>query len=288
MTVVIVGRGLGRPNGKEISQGDLLLFGGLVYALLGMKSGLNRADMWHIASPMLILIFAYLLPLPTRLFSYSRGLRGLIVALILLIAGTYFIALAPSGSFYARGWFSGLQDTVESFAVGKEPVRGITRAPSVEIERTNPDKDILALGEYLADPSRVTRPVVLYGRVWSIDKRIGVFKTTYPTDDFLLSDEGGNDVAEYLREHGDAFVILDSDDYERLYSLRERQDVLYEKTLMKRILAWTSTVHFTGANLEYEQKAKRWARTVGAYLIPNYQKAAVFGRYVDLESKRHK
>jgi hypothetical protein len=286
LTIVLVGRGLGKRGPAQVSSGDCLLFAGLVYALIGLKSGLNRADMWHLAVPMLVLIFAFVLPLPRTLFAYSKNTNYLSIGLISVIAVTYFAGLTPEGSFYGRGLLRGLRDSISPPGANiLDLEKVVTRAPTIEIERSHPDPDILALGEYLADPARAESPVVLYNRLWGLDKRIGVYKSGYPTDDFLLSDESGREVRTFLQEHEDALVVLSTAEYSKLWGLVDSTDYeessrIYPKTPTKSVLGWLSTVHFTAAEIERVEKDKRWERTVGVYVASQYSKIADFGDFV--------
>ena len=291
LTIVVVGRGLGKRGLVQLSSGDYLLFAGLVYALIGLKSGLNRADMWHLAVPMLVLIFAFVFPLPRTLFTYSRNTGRLAMVLIIVVAATYFAGLAPSGSFYGMGLLQGLKDSVSPASANVlELGEVVTRAPSIEIERSHPNPDILALGAYLAQPAQIDRPVVLYNRLWALDKRIGVYKSAYPTDDFLLSDESGHEVRAFLQENPYALVVLDLAEYDKLFGLSGLTDYaesnrIYPATPTKRILGWLSSIHFTAAEIERVEKDKRWERTVGGYLAAEYSKIAGFGDFVVLARK---
>lgn len=289
LALVIVGRALGKKGDVQIGAGDLLLFGGLTYSLVALKSGLNRADMWHLASPMLILIFAFVLPLPKQLFAYARPASQLAVALILVMGFTYLAALSPSGSYYARGLLLGFRDTAMS--PGQAPtVMAQTRGLTIEPERSFPDPDVMGLGGYLADTERRERPVVLYAGVWGLDKRIGVYKQTYLTDDFLLSDQSGYAVRDFLQARPDAFIVMERQIYQSTFStpdanIRPEPLRVYAETATKKVLSWLSTVHFNAVEIEHQEKLQRWDRTVGYYVRSHYHQVAEFGDLVVLEQK---
>jgi hypothetical protein len=291
LALIVVGRGLGKAGKPKIAAGDYFLFGGLVYALVGLKSGLNRADMWHLAPPFLVLIFAFILPLPKQLFAYTRRVHQLAISLILIMAATYFAALTPTGSYYASGLIRGLRDSV--MAESRQEIHEVnTRAPTIELERSFPSPDVLELGRYLADPIRKHRPVVLYSRLWSLDKRLGVHRMTYPTDDFLLSDQAGYGVRDFLEEREDAVVIMDRPIFEHIFhvvdpnedarTMADYRDRRETKTPVKRVLRWLSTIHYSAAPIETEEKEKRWERTVGSYVRTHYHKVAQFGELIVL------
>ena len=55
-----------------LADGDRLLLGAAGYALLALRSGLNRADMWHLATVTMPLLLYFLLPNKTAVLS-PRG-----------------------------------------------------------------------------------------------------------------------------------------------------------------------------------------------------------------------
>lgn len=280
--VVIAGRGLGRGRDVSLASGDRLFVAAVVWALIGLKSGLNRADMWHLAPPLQALVFAFLLPWPRRRVVVSRGERRAALALMGIMAVTYLAALAPSGSYLAQGWMGGARDGWSGESPPASPA--VTRAPSLEIERTHPSPHILALGGFLAEPARHHRRVLLFGRLWGLDKQIGVTKSTYPTDDFLLSDDSGVALVNELRADPEMLVVIERDVWDALQAPGETEVALvYPPSATKRILAWLSTIHFSAAEVENRQKNLRWRRTVGVFLAAHCAETATFGDLVVLE-----
>jgi hypothetical protein len=272
VAVVVVGSGLGRWRRTGLGAGDRLFVGGLVYALLAMRGGLNRVDMWHVATPMLPLILAFALPWRTPVVQTSGAARRLAAGLIAVMAATYLAGLAPHAQYLLSGLARG---AIDAAAGRRFEGQVVTRAPTIEPERTSPDPAILALGAFLAGPEQADRPVVPYSTLWHLDKRAGFVKTTYPTDDFLLSDAMGDEVRGYLDAHPDALVLIREDEHARLLAATHGEDQpvrrVLEPTLMKRILTWLSTTEFVEAEAEQIQKARRWERTVGRYVIANYR-----------------
>ena len=273
VAIVIVGCGLGRPRSVPFAAGDIVMVGALVYALLALRSGLNRADMWHLTAAMLGLFFAFLLPLPRRVCTVSPALQRAANVLIVVIAVTYLAGMAPAVHYVASGYVRGARDVLDG---SRTPVTAVTRAPTIETERSEPSGAFLALGEYLAAPERRNRPVVPYSTLWWIDKRAGFRKTVYPTDDFLLSDEMGDDVRKYLQAHPDALVLIAADEHARLVARARGEPLppgrpLFGTSPMKRVISRLSTIEYGAAEEEHLQKGRRWDRTVGAYLIAEYR-----------------
>jgi hypothetical protein len=287
LACVIIGRGLAR-RGAPASCGDYLLLGGLVYALAGLRGGLNRADVFHLTPPMLVLVCAFVLPAPKTFFAYSRRLQHLATALIVIMAATHLLALAPSGSYYAAGLLRGWRDVIG----GRREPSAVTagRAPVIESERANPDPDVLALAAYLADPARSGRPVVFYGRAWSLDKRVGVPGRVYPPDDFLLSEDAGLGIKAFLQSHEEAVVVMDRRAYRHLLGAGHPREYaeyirIQKATPTKALAAWLSTINFNAVETESELKEQRWERTVGSYVLSRYHPARELGRLVVLERR---
>ncbi|REJ76259.1 MAG: hypothetical protein DWQ47_11640 [Acidobacteria bacterium] len=279
----VIGNGIGKKKETAVLAGDYLLFAGLAFALVGLKSGLNRADMWHLAWPMLVIVFAFVLPIPRSLFKLPRAANSFAIGLIGVLVCTYLLALAPTASFYLSGLARGSIDTV----AGTERKQGLpTRAPSIEFEKSSPSQEVVELGNYLADESREHKPVVFYEEAWGLDKRIGVYNEVYPIDDFLLSDRRGIEIRVFLEKNPEAFVVMEKDAYERILNsnLREPESSSAANTPMKTVLSWTSTIHYQYVEIEDREKAKRWDRTVGAFAVQNRSKIAEFGELVLLGS----
>jgi hypothetical protein len=278
IAIVVVGCGLGGPWRVQFAAGDVVMVGGLVYALLALRSGLNRADMWHLTAAMLGLFFAFLLPLPRRVCTVSPALQRAANVLIIVIAVTYLVGMAPAVQYVVSGYLRGARDV---FLGSRTIEMAVTRAPTIETERSEPSRALQALGEYLAARERRDRPVVPYSTLWWIDKRAGFRKTIYPTDDFLLSDEMGEDVREYLSAHPDSLVLIAADEHARLAARARSEPLppgkpLFGTSLTKRIIGWLSTIEYGAAEDEHLQKGRRWDRTVGAYLIVEYRVVTQF------------
>lgn len=277
VAIAVVGRGLGRPRSTPLASGDLLLFGALVYALLALRGGLNRVDMWHLATPMLALVPAFLFPLPRQVFVVTAPVRRVALGLIAAMAVTYTVGMAPPAEYVLSGLARGARDVFTGRSFTGEAG---TRAPSIEVERTEPVARFLDVGRYLAAPERRDRPVVAYSLLWFLDKRAGFVKSTYPTDDFLLDDAMGEDVRRYLEEHEDALVLMRDDVHERLLAGLRGEEIpvarVFRPTITKQILGWLSTTEYVQGEMEQVQKELRWERTVGRWVAERYRVVARF------------
>lgn len=286
---IVIGRGLARPRDQMSAPGDRLLFCGLIYALVALKSGLHRSDLWHLTAPFLGLVFTFLLPWRRALFGYSVALQRVASLLVVVAAATYVFGLLPTASYYLSGLIRGLRDsvTVRAEAGRRSPM---TRAPTIEVERSYPSADILRLGEYLAQGSRAERPVLFYGDLWTLGKQVGVYPTAPLTDDLLKSEEEAQGIRDFLEKRPGAIVIMHRPVYERLFGLSDPNDFpelrkRFTPTTTKAIGAWVSTVHYRGVDLELRAKERRWKRAVGPLIRSRYEVAAEFGDYMVLMPK---
>ena len=290
LACAVVGRGLGQLRRVQIASGDLLLFGGLVYWLVGSKSALTRADMWHLSPPMLVLVLAFVLPWPKLLFAYGPYARRLSLSLIVVMAVSYSAGLIPTGRAWAKGLLRGMRDWALSRG-SDVPSNMFARGPSIEPERSYGLTGIPRLAGYLAEPVRSRRQVVFYGPLWSLDKHIGVYQQVYATTELLLSEEVGHRIRDFLERRPDALVLIDHSAYGRLFGSHpdetpQRRAYFGGDTTEKRILGWLSSIHFEAVQLEFQAQQARWDRTVGCFLRSHYERSAGFGAVIVLARKR--
>ncbi|MFQ5690892.1 MAG: hypothetical protein ACE5HQ_11530, partial [Gemmatimonadota bacterium] len=288
LACVVVGRGLSLRDPRALTPGDRLLFVGLVYALIALKSGLSRSDLWHVNPPFLALLFAWILPLDRSVFAASDRVRNLGLWLIAGMAGTYALGLAPTASFDVKGWLNGLEGTLHP----EPPVRIQVRyPPALELERRFPRDKAVRLAAYLAAPERRGADVLFYEDTWGLDKQIGVYKRYYSNDSFLHSEARGIELREFLKARPEALVVMRRSVYERLFGLADPNafpevEVRYAPTLLKRLAGRLSSVHFRNIALERAVKEARWARTVGVYIRSGYEPRAEFGDLLVLGRRR--
>lgn len=290
ISVVMIGFGSGRQwKAGAPNKSDLLLIGGLTFAFVGLKSGLNRADVWHLDAPMILLVLALCLADQNRMFQWTKGTRGIALSLIGILTGTFLLGNLPSASYLAQGWASGLKDAVFSVPATRGAVPN-TRAPIIEIERSHPDPTHLELAEYLATPQRASRPILFYSTTWPLGKQVGVFKEDFANDDFLYSNERGEQIRQWLEARPEALVIMYREVHDRLFEVSdpsvfpefERQ---FQPSITKSLAARLSTVHFSAVRVENELKENRWKDTVGSLVLGSYDIIAEFGPYVVLASR---
>ena len=169
---VWVGSGLFAQRRRLLNPGDRLTLAGLLFALVALKGGLNRSDLWHLNAAFLALTRVFLLSSPTRGFAFPWGSQKIALSLIGIVSVTYLVGIAPTGSFYAAGYVRGLVDVlVLSKPTARESAE--SRVPTVQLERTDPDPNILGLGEYLAEDTRSDRPVFFYNELWLLPIGVG-------------------------------------------------------------------------------------------------------------------
>jgi hypothetical protein len=289
LVCALAGKALARIRSQEPASGDLFVWGALAYAMVALRSGLQRADMWHLVPPFLALFVAFLLPLPRRLFAVGAVTHRWALALITVVAATYLLALAPTASFFMRGDWLGMRDVLAGVPnATAQP--GLTRQPSIEFERSHPDSDVVATAAYLASPERRGNPVFFYGRAWSYDKRLGIVKITYANDDFLLEESWGDRYRHSLEEQPDALIVMETQEFERLFGFADRarntgpRDY-YEGSFMKTLSAWLSTVHYQAIPLELKIKEQRWEQTIGGFVRTRYTVVRQFGFFTILARK---
>lgn len=274
-----VGSGLLRRGTPALRSGDRLLLTGLLYALIVLKSGMNRCDHWHLNAPFLVLFFAFLLPLPSSCLTLGERQRRLGVGLVAVASLTYLLGIAPSGSLYAERYLRGAWDAVR----GRElPPPGPSRTLAFEFERSEPRPDFVALAAHLADPARREHPVYFYGRAWQVGPMIGVCREDYALDDLMYT-ERSRPGRLYLEAHPDAWVVMRRDAYERLYGDRaDAGENWLEWTVAKRLARWLSTVHYESAATEAGLQNRARDRDTGAWIRERYEPALSLEGFVVL------
>ncbi|MCI0742579.1 MAG: hypothetical protein L0Y72_26400 [Gemmataceae bacterium] len=284
LTGAIVGAGIGREKSMGLLAGDLLLVGGFAYNLVGLKSGLNRCDLWHLTTPIFALATAFAIPWPSRLFPIE-SVRRFGCALIFVISMTFLAGLAPASSQVFRNWFHGIKQLAVGGSVAdRAPIESAT-----PVIRNRLSSEVASLRDYLLSAGR-DRPVVYYSRMWPLDKIIGVPNAAYPTTSALTSEDAGNKIANFLSRNRNALVVIDLETYQRVFRIADRAQApeptdFYKPTLTKSIVSWLSTAHFRVIEGEIIAQDLRWDRTVGSYLRANHAPAAMLGASVVLADK---
>lgn len=285
-----LGTGLGRLPVTGFEMGDRFLAASLAYAVVALKSGLARSDMYHLVPPVLGLVAVVLVPLRFAALAPPARQRRLALALVALVCLTYAPGLAGAGRFWARGLVLGARDVLTGRpADGAEP--RAARGPRLGAERTSQNPAWVPLAEFLASGSNASRPVFYYERTWGLDKMIGAPKPrgVYANDDYLVSDEIGLGLRRFLEDHPATLVVIDRPAWDYLQdstaapSYRSMFWIGRERSLPVRFLERWSSSHFGTATVdERVRKRDRWARTVGTHLLGHYAPLAEFGNWLVL------
>ena len=281
-----LGTGLVKKRGVRPTRADLLLAAGFAFAMIALKSGLNRADMWHLDATVVPLALALLIPGRDR-FAFSR--RGVVFAraLLALVAATYLFGLLPSLRFVGAAWARGAAVNFGAAVPRAMAVVPITPAPVLDLPLTDSGSLAYKLAWLLACPEWLERPVVFYAGTWRLAKRIGRYKIDPLNDDFIYSNERGLRFRRFLEARPDALVLIDRRVFNRLFDLADRNTFpeyfeRFHPTTAKRIAGWLSSTHYHGLAIEAKQKDERWRGTVGQLLLSRYREVAHVGRIVVL------
>jgi hypothetical protein len=280
---VVAGRGALRERSRPLESGDRLLVCGLLNTLVILKSGFGRCDLWHMDAAFLVLLAAFLLPLPAPILGRTQGERRVAFAAVAASSLTYLVGIAPTGSHYAAGYVRGLVDVVSG--TEPAPASGTTRSRCLEFERTHPRPHLVALGAFLAREDLASRPVFFFSGAWHLGPFVGVCRTDYPLDDLMYSEDLRPSEA-YLRQHPDALVVLRREDYERLFAGRESavSAAKYWQTLTatKRLGRWLSTPHYDAKPGEERLKNREQDERVGHFIRARYELLEAFEDYLVL------
>ena len=281
IAAVVIGASWRHLHKTKAREGDLLLVGAVVYALVGLKIALQRADIWHMSAPFLALIVAVLVARPVALFTISSGLRRMSVGLIAVAAIANVVGYAPMGKWLFGATLHGALDVARGAPVGAEfPSRG----NSIEPELTYPNKSIVALAAWLADDSRASRPVLFYNDRWWMGHHLGVCPIGYSFYDLQYSDDRAPLRAD-LDAHPDAYVIMALNAYERLFEGKTASKPPRLLTLIEKAASVLASPHYGQAAIEDRIEEERWDGALGSALALRYEKAARFGTTVVLKRK---
>lgn len=276
MACAIVGarlapRGHGRPD-----AGERLLVAAVLFTLVSLKSGLTRADLWHLDPNFLPLLIAFLLPYSASTLMPDRTSRRVAQGLVAVASVTFLVGIAPMLSLHATSYARGLGDMLAGRPL---PGAGET-GEGLERERRRPDADLLALGAYLRSTNPGGRPVLFYGRAWALSARIGVCPAPYKLDDLMYS-EFTHRESDYLKAHPDTRIVIRRDEFTRLYGGVAPHSRLV-MTPMKRLGRWLSSVHYDSAETEARLQDETRERLTGRDVRDTYGVAASFGEYIVL------
>ncbi len=273
-----------------VGMAELMAIGGVAYALLALKSGLNRADQWHLAPAAYVLAFAFLLPLGSKTIDLRRE-RRLGIALTLVLAASYSFGQFGIARYVFReelvagykAWLAGIQPPLPQVA----PV-----LPATIYQNANPPADLIALANVLAQPENRGRPVFFHPEaMWNLGVRLGVRKMGYLADDFVYGDDRARDAWIRLTATPEALVVIRTDSYEWLKTPpgTPPEPLTYNLAGYGRIRALRevlTSVHIRAAPVERAMKLERWKTFVGRNLLSGYVPVYRSERFTVLEKGR--
>ncbi|MFV2091455.1 MAG: hypothetical protein ACC634_00060 [Hyphomicrobiales bacterium] len=283
-----VGRSLARPWVVPASAGDLIFAGGLVYALVMLKSGLSRADQWHLVPGVLVLVFAFVLPISAGAAPLGRIARRIGIGLAVLLALSYSFGQIPHARYVFReGLMRGYGDLASGVPANHTPAV-IPARPALAFERSYPNAELRDLSAFLATPPQRDRRIFTYGSPWGISFLVGATKTGILGDDYIYGDDRGDAMRAYLDSQPETLVIIRKDDYNWLLegpdaAIPERKFYLMGYGIWRELRAKVSSVHIRGVVIEERQKKARLRRLVGMYVIAQYHPIYTDGPYYVLE-----
>ncbi|MGH7709972.1 MAG: hypothetical protein ACREOG_01735, partial [Gemmatimonadaceae bacterium] len=288
--LVLIGAGLGSRGRSRISStpGDRFVIASVAIAIVALKSGLTRADMYHLDTGIVALGMAFLFPVNTRVLAMPPRVRRLGMLCIATIGATYAFGNLPTISMIARGWVRGGRDVISGQK--RSELTFAPAAPSLIAMSTARNPAFVALASHVAEPERRGKPVLFYGRLWALGPIIGVYKRDHLNDDFIYSDARGQRERTFLEANPDALVLMNVPAYERLWGIRpdsvfDRSEYGMPPSLVKRVASKLSSVHYDAAPLESRLHAMRWRRTVGDYVRAHFDSVAAFGSIIVLQRR---
>ncbi len=281
-----------RARWKETAGAkELLIIGGLAYAAVMLKSGLSRADQWHLDPGIMALALAFLLPLPSRILRPMPRFQSFLgIGCIAVIALTYsFGQLHMAKYVFKKGLIGGyvqLSQEKANFA----PMKPSPQAPFLERKVRQPKSELGRLARFMAMTSVRERPVVAYGRTWGVPMCIGVKKTGYLTDNYIYGDERGQRLQMLLKENPNILVLIDRATFDWLQGKRDLESIQPDHNLagfgiQKELREILSSVHIRSLATENRLLDLRWRKLIGNYVIKNYEAVYQSKSYVVLQRK---
>ncbi len=283
LTIVIIAPHARALLKGKADEGDRLLIGGLIFALLGLKIGFQRADIWHMATPFLALSVAFLVMPSSRIFIIPPALRRIAIGLIAVASISTAVGYLPMGMYYGGGLLSGAADVLTGKATG-EPVQ--SRRGSVQSERTVPNGDFVRLAAYLAAPERYERPVMFYKDRGMLSHHLGVCPIGYSFYDLMYSDKR-KPLRKTLAANQDALVIMPNSTYRRLFGVEAFVPQKRKLRLREKLGVYIATVHYFQSPMENEIEYQMWKDNLGDDLVRDYELDAQFGSTIVLSRREY-
>ena len=200
---------------------------------------------------------------------------------MLIVTVTYAVGLVGAGRILASRWVGGAMTVADDSPDTSPQVQLPT--VSLEGERARPNRDRLEAAAWFAEPAQRDLPVVYYADSWVLDKFLGPPKVVYPSDDYMMADEVGEAIGEYLRATPEALVVVSGVGYAFLFDgVDPTPDSNFYWPFRSELLGgfltrFSSTHYGPSVTAEVLRKHQRWERTVGAYLREAYRVERSFG-----------
>ena len=286
---MFTGLSLSRKWTREPAMSDLLVIGGLAYAAVMLKSGLSRADQWHIAPAVLPLVFAILLFFKSRFFALPRYATIIGTTAVIGLSLTYSYGQWPMMKHsFLNGSLPGYGSLISGDFEPIEPDPA-PAYPATVYSIQNSKPDLIDVSRFLAEEKNRGRRVLTYDRAWHYAFRLGVLKTGHMTDNFIYGEERGHDTREMLEQSPDVFVFMFASQYEELLQPPKTNDQkILQESRQRRLggrRAILSSPHYSGAYVERYLRTDRWRRLIGEYVIEQYEPVFQNESFVVLEQR---
>lgn len=268
-TVVVTGGiGLARLGRVETRAGDRHLLGALVFALIVLKIGFQRADYLHMAVPFVPLALVLLLGGERRLFATGPWMPRLAMGALICAALAQTIAHLPQGRWVVAGLARGLLHEVEGRSRADLPAEA-RRGVLPERYETKPGSEALAVR--LSAPDLAGRPVLFYGRVWDRAVETGVCPASYAFYDLLYTDERAP-MADLAQSTPDMLVALHEVDAAHLLEGGPApQSSPPELTGLWWLVRTFASPHYDQSYLENAIEGRMWEDALGGSLGRDYR-----------------
>ncbi|MDA7964126.1 hypothetical protein [Ruegeria sp.] len=272
---VAAGSGLRRLPQIQAQEGDLLLLGTGVFAVITLKIALQRADFLHMAVPFVPLILIWLAGRPMGLFTISPTLQRFGVVLIVLAALAQMAGHLPLGRWVLPSAARGLYHEVTGRAqVGNIDARG----PTTQSLRSTAQPDQVTLAARLAEPDLRARPVLFYGGLWKLAPETGVCPAGFSFYDILYSDDH-RPLAATAQTEG-LIVVIHADD---LAALRKEAQADTRPDTGPSLQAWISGDTASQSALETGIEFRMWQQALGEILAKDFVIKEQSGPYLLME-----
>jgi len=244
---------------------DLMLIGAVIFALVALKIGLQRADYLHMAVPFLPLVFVLSLGHHSRLLVFGPAVRTAIACAVIVASVTHVIGHAPLGRWVASSMTRGLYHEV----TGRDLAGPVAaRRHSIQSERSLHQPAMIALARVLATPDLQDRPVLYYYQEWDVTLDAGTCASGYAFYDLLYSD-ARYPLAQTATEPG-LIVVMNSADYQKLFNGVTTDDAPRQEPALSRLARWTSSNHAAQSVLEQDAEWAMWKAALGDDLMRDF------------------